>query len=383
MGGIIVIEGHVQGLSLTRSFGEMGISVYVVDKRICVAKYSRFCSKFFFCPDFQEDAFADFLIDLAVRENLTGWILLPSNDHAVITLSRNRQCIEKYFKMLVPEYNQIEQIYNKVLLLESALRLGIPVPSTHCFNKVSLENFSLNYPVITRGNHGLSFYHAMRKKALLATNEVELKTQLDLINQKYELDETFTQSVIPFDGTNKTISFTAFSESGEVKTFWMGAKLREHPVRFGTATYAESVMIPELLTLSQKLIKHFNYTGVCEIEWLRDPSDGQYKLIEINARTWLWVGLAKACGVDYGAYIFNYLNGIKSEYPTEYRIGLKWINSLTDSVYSFIAVKKGMLTLKQYIRSLKDEKVYALHFKGDLKPMFAYALMTFSFIKRR
>lgn len=381
--GVVIIEGHVQGLSLTRSLGEKGIPVYLVDKRNCVAKYSRFCSKFFFCPDFKEDAFADFLIDLAVKENLDGWVLLPSNDHAVITLSRNRQRIEKYFKMLVPEYSEIEQIYNKVILLESAIRLGITVPSTHCFNKVSYENYSLNYPVITRGKHGLSFYHALRKKALLASNEVELENQLNLINQKYKLDETFTQSVIPFDGTNKTISFTAFSESGDVKTFWIGAKLREHPVRFGTATYAESVMIPELLTLSQKLIKHFNYTGVCEIEWLKDPSDGHYKLIEINARTWLWVGLAKACGVDYGGYIYNYLNGIKTDYPTGYRTGVKWINSLTDSVYALLAIKKGMLTIKQYFSSLKGEKVFALYYRGDLKPMLAYALMTISFLKRR
>ncbi len=29
----------------------------------------------------------------------------------------------------------------------------------------------------------------------------------------------------------------------------------------------------------------------------------KYKLIEINARTWLWVGLAKACGIDYANII--------------------------------------------------------------------------------
>jgi D-aspartate ligase len=79
--GAIIIEGHVQGLSNTRSLGEAGIPVFVVDKVNCLARYSRYCRKFFRCPDFIEDAFADFLIDLAEKENLKDWVLIPSNDH--------------------------------------------------------------------------------------------------------------------------------------------------------------------------------------------------------------------------------------------------------------------------------------------------------------
>ncbi|MBN1183890.1 MAG: hypothetical protein JXB49_16475, partial [Bacteroidales bacterium] len=81
--GAIIIEGHVQGLSNARSLGEAGIPVYVVDKSDCVARYSKFCMKFFRSPDFQAEEFADFLIELGEQENLKGWLLLPSNDHAV------------------------------------------------------------------------------------------------------------------------------------------------------------------------------------------------------------------------------------------------------------------------------------------------------------
>jgi predicted ATP-grasp superfamily ATP-dependent carboligase len=85
----------------------------VVDKTNCIARYSKYTSKFFYCPDFKEDAFADFLIELAQKEQLKGWILLPSNDHAVITLSRNRDRIWPHLRMLVPQYEQIEYIYEK------------------------------------------------------------------------------------------------------------------------------------------------------------------------------------------------------------------------------------------------------------------------------
>lgn len=383
MNGAIIIEGHVQGLSLTRTLGEKGIPVYIVDTRNCVARYSRYCHNFFICPDYNEDSFADFLINLAKDKMINGWILLPSNDHAVITLSRNKQRLEKYYKMLVPEFDRIEQIYNKVILLSIANDLGIPIPATHCLTNTQVENLVLKFPVITRGKHSLAFYRILKKKAFISDNEEELKNHLETIKQNYILEDTFTQSVIPSDLNNKTISFTAFSVEGEIKTFWMGVKLREHPVQFGTATFAKSVMEPVLLKLSEKLIKHFKYSGVCEIEFLKDPSDNQFKLIEINARTWLWVGLAKACGVDYGSYIYNFLNGIKNEYPQNYKIGIKWINLLTDTVYSLLAIKGGLLTLKQYFKSMKGKRVSALYYKGDVKPMLAYAFMTFSFLKKR
>jgi len=381
--GAIVIEGHVQGLSLCRTLGEKGIPVYIVDKRNCVARYSKYARKFFICPDFNEDAFAEFLLKLAKDENLNGWVLIPSNDHAVITLSRNQKKLEEHYKMLVPEFNIIEQIYNKVNLLNVASELGIPVPSTHCFINTNTDDLKLKFPLITRGKHGLSFYRAIKKKALIANSKLELENQLKLIEQKLMLNDTFTQSVIPFDGTNKTISFTAFSVSGEIKAFWMGAKLREHPVKFGTATFAVSVMEPALLDLSKKLIKHFQYTGVCEIEYLKDPTDNQFKLIEINARTWLWVGLAKACGVNYGLYIYNYLNGITNSYPSDYKVGVKWINRLTDTIYAMLAIKKGLLTFSNYYNSMKGKKISALYYSGDIKPMLAYALMTFTFLKKR
>ena len=51
MKGAIVIEGHVQGLSNTRSLGELGIPVYVLDVSHCLAQYSKYCTKYFRCPN--------------------------------------------------------------------------------------------------------------------------------------------------------------------------------------------------------------------------------------------------------------------------------------------------------------------------------------------
>lgn len=382
--GVVIIEGHVQGLSNTRSLGEAGIPVIVVDRNNCIARYSRYCKRFFYSPDFDTDDFALFLADLGVREGLQGWLLLPSNDHAVHTLSRNRERLESIFKLLTPGPEIINRIYDKKNLLDLATALEIKIPPTRYFKSPGEAGASeLRYPVITRGRFGLSFYKSMKAKALLAYNAGELGAQLTLIEELHDPASSLTQSVIPFTGSNRTVSFTAFCIDGEVKCHWTGQKLREHPWRFGTATLAESIEKDECRDISARLVKGLNYTGVCEIEFLRDPEDGCYKLIEMNARTWLWVGLAKACGVNYALIAYRFVNGLDITFPDSYLTGVRWINWLTDSWFSLKAMFAGKLSLRDYLRSLRGKKVRAVFSAADPLPSIALMFMSLYIARKR
>jgi len=382
--GAIIIEGHVQGLSNARSLGAAGIPVVVLDKGDCVARHSRYCAGFFRCPDYDTDALADFLIHLAEEKNLKDWLLLPSNDHAVLTLSRNKARLEAHYKVITPGLDIIENIYDKSQLLTLAQSLGVPIPDTFYAQDTAPDDVPPAFPVLTRGRFGLDFYRATGRKAFLARDKAELNRQLALIAKTFPVEKTLTQTLIPDDGTNKTISFCAFCVNGEIRAFWMGKKLREHPVRFGTATFAKSMYSEPCLTQSVKLLKALDYTGVCEVEYLRDPRDGQYKLIEINARTWLWVGLARACGVDFARMLYEYVNGKVRPYPKGYETDVCWINPWTDTAYSAKAILQGHLNLRVYLDSLiNGKKVSAVFEKGDVRPGIAYLLNLMQFLNNR
>lgn len=382
--GTIIIEGHVQGLSNTRSLGEANIPVYIVDKTDCIARHSKYCKKFFICPDFQSDGFADFLINLAEKEAIRGWVLIPSNDHAVYTIAKYKEKLEKHYKVITPVLSIIDNIYDKIRLIDIAKQNNIPTPVTQIFHTLNDPVDNLEFPVITKGRQGLSFYKALRQKAFLAENETALRQQLQTIAAKHSLSNAFTQELIPNNGNNKTLSFTAFCEKGEIKTYWMGVKLREHPLQFGTATFAKSVNVEECYRLSIPLLKALNYTGVCEVEYLYDPRDNHYKLIEMNPRTWLWVGLAKACGIDYAKMIYDYVNGSAIVWPKSYKTDIYWINPFSDFVYAIIAMIKLKHNPFEYIRSvLYYKKVDALCYPEDNRPVFSYLTSIFTFLKQR
>jgi predicted ATP-grasp superfamily ATP-dependent carboligase len=142
--------------------------------------------------------------------------------------------------------------------------------------------------------------------------------------------------------------------------------------------------MPDLVEPSQKLLKALNYTGVCEIEYLLDPRNGQYKLIEINARTWLWVGLAKSCGINYALYVYNYLNKIETQHPSDYLKGIGWVNYITDTPFSLMAIIKHKLTLKQYFSAFRGKRVDAFFSWSDIKPsLMFFVLLFYIAVKRR
>jgi len=378
--GVIVIEGHVQGLANTRMLGRMGVPVIVIDKDNCIARYSRYCSKYYRCPDYLSASFIRFLTNLARTENLQGWLLLPSNDHAVYNISKHKDALGEHYSIITEDIGVIEKIYNKRTLLEIATRISIPIPATVMPVNSNPDHIDIRYPVLVKGNNGLTFYQQYHHKAFFVQSETELHTLFS--NQLSHISPTdyFIQELIP-EGTN-TISATVFAIKGEVYAHWMGVKLREHPLRFGTATCCQSLFNQVILDQSKVLVKELCFTGVCEIEWLQDVRDGQYKLIEINARTWLWVGLAEKCGVNYPLIIYEFVyNGSLPE-QKDYEIGKYWINLYTDIFFSIMRLTKGIDAFSSILSSYHcfNEACWE---RLDPLPFFVYGLFILKFLKHR
>jgi predicted ATP-grasp superfamily ATP-dependent carboligase len=378
--GVVVIEGHVQGLANTRLLGQAGIPVIVIDKDNCVAKYSKYCKAFYKCPDYLSEDFIDFLIRLNKAFNLTNWLLLPSNDHAVYNLSLHKDTLSQYYKIITEDIEIIENIYNKRKLLQIADKVGIPIPATIMPEFENPRIVELRYPILIKGNQGLNFYKRFKHKAFIITTPEKLINIWGKELKEAKPEEYIIQEIIP--NVHKTVSVTVFAEKGTVYTYWMGVKLREHPVTFGTATCAKSIYDEEMLKLSKQLIKELNYSGVCEIEWLRDSRDNIPKLIEINARTWLWVGLAAKCGVNYPKIIYEYMYDRKIPKVTDYLKDKIWLNIYTDFVYSMLNIFKKLESPGYILKTYSNFQEACWDIKDPI-PFIKYGLSIFYFLENR
>jgi D-aspartate ligase len=381
--GVVIIEGHVQGLANTRALGRAGIPVFVVSEYNCLAHYSRFSKKFFRCPDYLSAEFIDFLINLASIEGIRNWVLLPSNDHAVYNISLHSERLKDYFRIISPGPEILESIYNKELLIKLCLSIDVPVPLTWFpVNPEIIKHSEFRYPLLIKGKNGLSFYKSTGKKAFLINDKTNLIDVLDSITEYTPFSNIYLQNLLPFE-KNKPVSLTAFSVNGEIRSYWMGIKIREHPLNFGTATYSRSIYKPELIPLAAKLLKKLAFTGVCEIEFLLDSRDLEYKLIEINARTWLWVDMAVKSGINYPLMVYNFLNNIDCDYSLSDRDDLEWMHYLTDIPYSLLGIMRRHYSIGEVIKSYRKLPIPAVLDFSDILPSFAeIALLPFLILKR-
>ena len=96
---------------------------------------------------------------------------------------------------------------------------------------------------------------------------------------------------------------------GAVLGLFSGRKLRQSPPGIGTCRVGEAVWVQENVDAALRLLRAFDFHGVSQVEFKRDPRDGRFKLMEVNPRLWLWHGLAAALGVDFARIAYLDLLG--------------------------------------------------------------------------
>ncbi len=88
-----------------------------------------------------------------------------------------------------------------------------------------------------------------------------------------------------------------------------------------------------------------------QVEFKRDPRDGRYRLMEVNARHWLWHSLAAASGVNLSFVAYADAIGQPFVAPRQ-RDGGKWIVASKDLPLALREVWRGELGPGELARSL-------------------------------
>jgi predicted ATP-grasp superfamily ATP-dependent carboligase len=114
-----------------------------------------------------------------------------------------------------------------------------------------------------------------------------------------------------------------------------------------------------------------------------DTNSDEYKLLEINPRTWKWHSISNILNINLIEMLIKHINEIPFEIKNNILKDYAWIEPITDSYVSFKEILKGNLTLKEYIKTLKMPKENAVWSIKDPLPAIMYILLLpYLFIKR-
>lgn len=209
--GVVITGGDFQGLAILRSLSGYGIPTLVIDHEHCISRYSRDLQRFAKSPSpFQMDAYVDFLIDLAQREGLEGWGLLPINDAVVHVLSTYKARLETYYRVPTPDWQVIQWVYIKEQTYRLAAKHGIPIPTTW-FPKSEAEllDLDLPFPVVLKPSIRDHFYTRVKIKVFRANDPDELLRIYRRMCGVIDPAEVLVQEFIP-GGPERLFSFGTF-----------------------------------------------------------------------------------------------------------------------------------------------------------------------------
>ncbi len=367
--GALVVGGDHPGLGVVRSLGRRGIPVYVLEDQQSVSSFSRYATRVVRCPDIlDERKTVDAVLEVGARYDLKDWVLFPTRDETVAAFSRYRAELEPHFRVTTPEWETVRWAWDKKNTYDLAAQLGIPCPQT--FNPRTEEELAELYPRLPLAIKPAvkeNFFYATGAKAWRAETPEQLNRLFADALRQIKPEEILLQEIIPGDGSRQ-FSYCAFFRDGRTHSSLVARRSRQHPREFGrAATFVESVELPAIEALSERFLQAINYYGVVELEYKEDPRDGQYKLLDVNARTWGFHCLGAAAGVDFPYLLFADQMGLPT---TECRgeAGVGWLRFITDVPTALSDILHGEISVGTYFRSLQRTRVESVFAKDDPLP---------------
>ncbi|MGA9255920.1 MAG: hypothetical protein WBV98_04905, partial [Candidatus Sulfotelmatobacter sp.] len=327
----------------------------------------------------------DSLLEIGKRLRLQGWVLYPTREELVAALSRNRAELSEVFRVPATDWDSIKWAWDKRNTYRLARELDIPTPITHCyFENLDQINqlHSLTPPFAIKPAIKEHFVYATKAKAWRANSHAELRTLFQKASELAPCEEIMVQELIPGGGSQQ-FSYCAFFRDGEAVGKMVVRRRRQHPLQFGRAsTYVETLDIPILEELSERFLRAIDYYGLVELEYKLDPRDSQYKLLDVNARTWGYHSLGAEAGVDFSYMLYADQIGLPVS-VCKGRPGVGWVRTTTDLPAALIGILSGDTSLKGYLRSLRSCSAEAVFSLSDPVPGLAeVALIPYLAVKR-
>ncbi len=216
-------------------------------------------------------------------------MLFPTHDEAVATIGPHEAGIDAVVRRPWSPWATMSAIIDKGHQHEVARRIGFPVPATVTpgdeADIVALSR-DLRFPVILKPRYSPEFRRRFRAQVLEAANPEELRRQWELAAEyRPQLSE-----VIPGADSQLWTLGSYRDAAGRPLASFTGRKLRQWPPRFGTARAAEGRWDADYAARGHILLDALGFHGISQLETKRDVRDGRDYLIEVNPRSWLWIG---------------------------------------------------------------------------------------------
>ena len=382
---VIVMNCHFNGLSIIRELGHRGVPVIAYDNQRSIGTYSRY-ARFFpgVNPTEHESGFVASLQNLIQKQDEKP-VILPTNDAWAMALANNLEVFREVSYPCVAEKSVIDLLVDKEAFNLYCQQQQYPIPRAWAgadYADVPAECFPVVIKPISRRKSSDQAENIRLQKIFdthrltLAGNRNELEVGLLALGEAR--DYFFIQEYVAgLSDRMYTVGIYA-DRAGEVKGIFTGRKLRGYPADYGDCVLGQNEIVPDyLIAMVKEFCQKLGYYGIAEFEFKRDACSNEFKLIEVNPRSWSWVGITPYCNVSLPWMAYADATGCEQVHFQECKLQtgtVKYVRLFNDFSNCLFKYKRNgysqwSLNIGSWLRSLKAEKLVIAEFeKCDLFP---------------
>jgi predicted ATP-grasp superfamily ATP-dependent carboligase len=320
----LVLGPRVTALGVVRALAASRIPTWVVADTADFTRWSRWYRGLSGGSVRWSDP--DVLAEDLARLDLPRAVLFPCSDASSIAVAGLTKPLAERFPASAAPWTSQLVCTDKLKFSDALEHLGIPRPMTRRIDSVedlagipeadfedvflkprNSERFSADYRV--------KAFHCRGRREALESCERALAAGHSMVLQQY----------VPGPPDAHFFVDGFVDRDGNVRALFARQRLRMEPPDFGNSSFMRSVSLEAVepaLTGLRRFLAHIAYRGMFSAEFKRDPRDGAFKILELNARPWWYVGFARTCGVDVSR--LAYLDALGEPVPEidRYRVGL-------------------------------------------------------------
>jgi predicted ATP-grasp superfamily ATP-dependent carboligase len=155
--GIRVLMSEGSSTSAREAVTALGLAGYTIEvcdpDPFCLARFSRFVSRFHRCPGLRADpqGYLDFILAL-IRERRFD-VLLPIHEQGFL-FAKERQRIEAHIAVALPSFENYRQAHGKASFSRLLAELGLPQPDTRIVADVGELRAVKRFPLVLKTSIG-------------------------------------------------------------------------------------------------------------------------------------------------------------------------------------------------------------------------------------
>lgn len=272
-------------------------------------------------------------------------VILPCIEEEILLISKHRRRIESLGAVcLIPDALIVSRAADKGRAHAAALSAGLPTPQSIRMELNGNEETKLSdllqwqnqcpppwivKPCLGHGMRGIFKVHSVEE----AVKKLA-QARAPMLVQEY----------IPGKAGSMHLAGLLYDGSGKLRRSFTSRSISTLYPEGGPATAGVSIFEPELVSMSTRLIQEIGgWRGPVNVEWIRDPRNGRFLLMEVNPRLWGYGYLAVAAGISFPDLTVRLAFGEEIGEDPGFRCGVTLMRSTQDLIFETCPIPGAML----------------------------------------